>query len=127
MKEAETAELAKVEPQEQALVTRESLPAITERAFLENAEDITRKFISALKDGLDRRDKNALQMAGQMLGFIKQQPGFQVNVNQQNNTQINGAGNGGPARSFEDIVRTVQAGREQSVEAVEAEIVDQPE
>jgi len=83
-------------------------------------------FVRALMRGLHANNSQAIKLAGEMMGFLKQRDGLQIIANQQNNTTTNtvSVGEREEKISFDKICRTRDEERRKRMGLLPAPAID---
>lgn len=109
--------------------TARGLRKLAQKEMVEAAPDVLKKYWQAVKNGLDRGDKSALDIVSQAFGYTKAAGGLTVLQAMQVNNN-NGKSEGAAGRSFDSIVRKLEAAAEddgplaQPDEDEDADIID---
>jgi hypothetical protein len=91
-------------------VTKRKLPSFEEAMFLIHVPEMARLYFKAIYEGLQERDKVALEHAGEMLQYV-QRKGFSINVAQQMLAQNVAAGETSPVVGFDAFARQLAEAR----------------
>ena len=92
-------------------VTKRKLPSFEEAMLLLHIPELSRKYLKAVLEGLELRDKTALEHAGEMLNYV-QRKGFNINIAQQMLQQNQAAGEAAPVMGFDAFARQLAESRE---------------